>query len=245
MEIGTVVVVVEAGAVVVVVLARTVVDADAVLALESPVLTFATVVNVYAVPAVKPVIVHDPDAPVTVHFAPPGDAVTSYEVGVKPPVGAVTVIVALSSPATTLGVPGVFGVVLARGTTGADSGPRAVPVGVVAPPKRTSNATVENVYVVPAVRPVIVHDPDAPMTSHLLPTPTVYTRYHAGWSPDVGAATVAVTLSMPATTVGAGGTATAALADPMINGNGATTAVLAMRATTRARAERKLKVFNT
>ena len=92
---------------------------------------------------------------------------------------------------------------------------------------------------------MMVHDPDAPMTSHLLPTPTVYTRYHAGWSPDVGAATVAVTLSMPATTVGAGGTATAALADPMINGNGATTAVLAMRATTRARAERKLKVFNT
>ena len=147
MEIGTVVVVVEAGAVVVVVLARTVVDADAVLALESPVLTFATVVNVYAVPAVKP---------------------------------------------------------------------------------------------------VIVHDPDAPMTSHLLPTPTVYTRYHAGWSPDVGAATVAVTLSMPATTVGAGGTATAALAELIRdNGNGATTAVLAMRATTRARAERKLKVFNT
>jgi hypothetical protein len=244
-EIGTVVVVVEAGAVVVVVLARTVVDADAVLALESPVLTFATVVNVYAVPAVKPVIVHDPDAPETVHLAPPGVAVTSYEVGVKPPVGAVTVIVALSSPATTLGVPGVFGVVLARGTTGADSGPRAVPVGVVAPPKRTSNATVENVYVVPAVRPVIVHDPDAPMTSHLLPTPTVYTRYHAGWSPDVGAATVAVTLSMPATTVGAGGTATAALADPMINGNGATTAVLAMRATTRARTDRELRVFNT
>ena len=245
MEIGTVVVVVEAGAVVVVVLARTVVDADAVLALESPVLTFATVVNVYAVPAVKPVIVHDPDAPETVHFAPPGVAVTSYDVGVRPPVGAVTVIVALSSPATTLGVPGVFGVVLARGTTGADSGPRAVPVGVVAPPKRTSNATVVNVYAVPAVKPVMVHDPDAPMTSHLLPTPTVYTRYHAGWSPDVGAATVAVTLSMPATTVGAGGTATAALADPMINGNGATTAVLAMRATTRARAERKLKVFNT
>ena len=29
------------------------------------------------------------------------------------------------------------------------------------------------------------------------------------------------------------------------NGNGATTAVLAMRATTRARAERELKVFNT
>ena len=245
METGTVVVVVEAGAVVVVVLERTVVDADAVLALESPVLTFAMVVNVYAVPAVKPVIVHDPDAPVTVHFAPPGVAVTSYEVGVKPPVGAVTVIVALSSPATTVGTPGVFGVVLASGTTGADSGPRAVPVGVVVPPKRTSNAIVANVYAVPAVRPVMVHDPDAPMTSHLLPTPTVYTRYHAGWSPDVGAATVAVTLSMPATTVGAAGTTIAALADSVINGNGALTTMVAMRAATRARAEQELKVFNT
>ena len=243
-EVGTVVVV-TAGVVVVVVFTRTVVDADAVLALESPVLTFAMVVNVYAVPAVRPVIVHDPDPPVTVHFAPPGIAVTSYDVGVRPPVGAVTVIVALSSPATTVGVPGVFGVVLARGITGADSGPRAVAFGVVVPPKRMSNAVVANVYAVPAVRPVIVHDPDAPMTSHLLPTPTVYTRYHAGWSPDVGAATVAVTLSMPATTVGAGGTTIAALAVFVDMGNGAIVTMVAMRATTRARAERKLKVFNT
>ena len=133
METGTVVVVVEAGTVVVVVLARTVVDADAVLALESPVFTFAMVVNVYAVPAVKPVIVHDPDAPVTVHFAPPGVAVTSYEVGVKPPVGAVTVIVALSSPATTVGTPGVFGAVGADTPFVTDSGPNdaaSAPVGL-------------------------------------------------------------------------------------------------------------------
>ena len=54
-------------------------------------------------------MVQDPDAPVTVHFAPPGVAVTSYDVGVLPLVGAVTVIVALSSPATTVGTPGVFG----------------------------------------------------------------------------------------------------------------------------------------
>ena len=65
----------------------------------------------------------------------------------------------------------------------------------------------------PAVRPVMVHDPDAPVTSQFLPAPIAYTRYHAGWSPDVGAATVAVTLSMPATTVGAEGTAIAALAE--------------------------------
>ena len=69
----------------------------------------AIVVNVYAVPAVRPVMVHDPDAPVTVQVAPPGVAVTRYEVGVRPLVGAVTVIVALSSPATTVGATGVFG----------------------------------------------------------------------------------------------------------------------------------------
>ena len=82
------------------------VAADAELAAESYVDLLAMVVNVYAVPAVKPVIVHDPDAPVTVHVAPPGAAVTTYDVGVRPPVGVVTVIVALSSPATTVGVPG-------------------------------------------------------------------------------------------------------------------------------------------
>ena len=100
-------------------------EADAVLALESPVLTLAIVVNVYAVPAVSPVMVHDPEAPVTVHFAPPGVAVTSYEVGVRPPVGAVTVIVALSSPATTVGTPGVFGFVFARTVVDADAGHRS------------------------------------------------------------------------------------------------------------------------
>ena len=87
----------------------TVVDADAVLAAELYVDLLAIVVNVYAVPAVSPVMVQDPEAPSTVHFAPPGDAVTSYDVGVLPLVGAVTVIVALSSPATTVGTPGVSG----------------------------------------------------------------------------------------------------------------------------------------
>lgn len=52
---------------------------------------------------------HDPASPRTVHFASPGDAMTSYDVGVRPLVGAVTVMVALSSPATTVGVTGVFG----------------------------------------------------------------------------------------------------------------------------------------
>lgn len=89
--------------------ARTVTAGDAVLAGELNPDLMATVENVYAVPAVKPVMVHEPDAPVTVHVAPPGDAVTTYEVGVRPLVGAVTVISALSSPATTVGIPGAFG----------------------------------------------------------------------------------------------------------------------------------------
>ena len=54
-------------------------------------------------------MMHDPDAPVTVHVAPSGVAVTTYEVGVRPLVGAVTVIVASSIPATTVATPGVFG----------------------------------------------------------------------------------------------------------------------------------------
>jgi hypothetical protein len=89
--------------------ARTVTAGDAALAGELNPDLIATVVKVYAVPAVKPVMVHEPDAPVTVHVAPPGDAVTTYEVGVRPLDGAVTVMVALSSPATTVGIPGAFG----------------------------------------------------------------------------------------------------------------------------------------
>jgi uncharacterized membrane protein len=102
-------VVVAGGAIVVVAFGRTMVDADAALEAESYVDLFAMVVKVYAVPLVRPVMVHDPDAPVTVQVAPPGVAVTRYEVGVRPPVGGVTVIVALSSPATTVGTPGAFG----------------------------------------------------------------------------------------------------------------------------------------
>jgi hypothetical protein len=46
---------------------------------------------------------------ITVHVAPPGDAVTVYEVGAPPVEGATTEIVAFPSPAETVGVPGVPG----------------------------------------------------------------------------------------------------------------------------------------
>ena len=69
---------------------------------------FAIEVNVYGVPAVRSVMMHDPDAPVTVHVLPSGDEVTRYDLGVSPPVGAVTVIVTPSSLAIAVGIPGAF-----------------------------------------------------------------------------------------------------------------------------------------
>ena len=60
-------------------------------------------------PLVRPVIVQEVAGEITVHVAPPGDAVTVYEVGAPPEDGATTVIVALPSPEETVGVPGVPG----------------------------------------------------------------------------------------------------------------------------------------
>ena len=74
-----------------------------------PVALLATVENVYVPPFVSPVTVHDVAGDVTVHDAPPGDAVTVYEVGVPPDDGAAIVIVALPSLGVTVGVPGVPG----------------------------------------------------------------------------------------------------------------------------------------
>ncbi len=71
-----------------------VVEAEALDAADIPPALVAVVVNVYAVPLVSPVTVHEPDDPATVHVAPPGEAVTVYEVGAYPPVGATTVTVA-------------------------------------------------------------------------------------------------------------------------------------------------------
>ena len=51
-------------------------EPDAADPLEVPVALVAVAENVYAVPLLRPVTVHEPDAPVTVHVRPPGDAVT-------------------------------------------------------------------------------------------------------------------------------------------------------------------------
>jgi hypothetical protein len=187
---------------------RAVTEAEAVLAAELPEAFVATVVNVYAVPAVKPLIVHEPEAPVTVHVRPPGDAVTVYDVGASPDVGAVTVMVALSSPATTVAVPGTPGLVsdvlagvsvFARTVTANDEELRGeLPAAFV--------ATVLNVYEVPAVNPVIVQEPDAPVTVHVRPPGDAVTVYEVGGSPVVGGVTVMVALSSPATAVATPGT---------------------------------------
>ena len=89
---------------------------DAVELLEEPAPFVAMAENLYAVPFVKPVITHEPLVPVTVQiFA--GDsavpevssAVTVYEEGLPPVLGATTVTVTSPSPATAVGVPGVPG----------------------------------------------------------------------------------------------------------------------------------------
>ena len=60
-------------------------------------------------PLVSPVIVQEVAGEMTVQVAPPGDAVTVYEVGAPPDDGATIVIVAFPSPGVTVGVPGVPG----------------------------------------------------------------------------------------------------------------------------------------
>jgi hypothetical protein len=75
---------------------------DATDELDVPAPFVAVDVKVYDVPFVRPVTVHEPDAPVTVHCALPGFEVTVYEVGVPPEVGATTVTVAELSPATAV-----------------------------------------------------------------------------------------------------------------------------------------------
>ena len=82
---------------------------DDVAAADVPVELVAVTLKVYAVPFVKGEIEQDVAGAFTAHVAPPGEAVTRYELG-APPVPAATVIVApLSEPVTDemLGVPGI------------------------------------------------------------------------------------------------------------------------------------------
>jgi hypothetical protein len=115
----------------------------------------AVTVNVYAVPFVSPVTViglAEPDA-----VAPPGEAVTVYELIAEPLVeGAVKLTVACRSPPlaeTPVGVPGTWG----AGVTALDAA-EAEPV-----PALLVAVTVK-VYAVPFVKPLMViglAEPDA------------------------------------------------------------------------------------
>ena len=82
---------------------------EAALADEVPFTLVAVDLNVYAVALVNPVTVHEVAGEVTVQVAPPGDAVTVYEVGLGPVLGGTIVTVAEELPATAVGVPGVLG----------------------------------------------------------------------------------------------------------------------------------------
>lgn len=102
----------------------------------------AVAVKVYAVPFVNPLTTHEVAGEVTVHVAPPGDAVTVYDVIGDPPLlaGATTVTLAVSLPGTTYPIDGAPGVV--RGVT-------EVVAAVEAPAAFT--ATTVKLYKVPLV----------------------------------------------------------------------------------------------
>jgi hypothetical protein len=87
-------------------------ELDAVDAGPTPTLLVAVTVNVYAVPLVSPVTVHDVDA--VVQLSPPGEDVTVYPVTDAPPshVGAVHDTDACAVPAVAVGVPGAAGVIV-------------------------------------------------------------------------------------------------------------------------------------
>lgn len=119
---------------------------DAVEALDVPPEFVAVTVNVYDVPAVRPVTVHDVPGSATVHVRPPGLDVAVYDAGL--PVAAVQETSADCCPA------------VARTPVGAAGGARIVTDddgvdAAVVPPVFV--AVTANVYEVPFVRPVTSH----------------------------------------------------------------------------------------
>ena len=121
---------------------RGVTDDDGAEDVDVPAPLVAVAVKVYAVPFVRPLTTHDVAGDVTVHVAPPGDAVTVYDVIGDPPLlaGATTVTLAVSLPGTTYPIEGASGVV--RGVT-------EVVAAVEAPAAFT--ATTVKLYKVPLV----------------------------------------------------------------------------------------------
>jgi hypothetical protein len=85
---------------------------EADVALEVPVELVAVALKVYAVPFVNGEIEHDVAGALTVHVAPPGDAVTTYEAGAPPPAFAARVIVAPPSDPVTDEIVGTRGIAI-------------------------------------------------------------------------------------------------------------------------------------
>lgn len=125
---------------------------DAVDVSDGPEELVALTVNVYAVPFVRLVTVQL--VPEVLQVNPPGLEVAVYEVMIAPPLlaGAVHDTVASAAPAeavTEVGAPGTA----AAGVTEEDAEELTeLPMAFV--------ATTVNVYAVPLVRPVIVHEVD-------------------------------------------------------------------------------------
>jgi len=115
---------------------------------------------------VRPVTVHEVAGLVTVQVRPPGVEVTVYEAG-APPVPAATVTVAEPSPATAVGAGGVPGAAIGLTEPDAAEAPD-VPAAFV--------AVAENVYGVPVVRPVTVHEVEGLVTVHVRPPGVEVTR---------------------------------------------------------------------
>ena len=128
--------------------------------LDVPVALVAVAEKVYARPLVRPLTVHEVAGLVTVQVRLPGNAVTVYDAG-APPVPAATVTVADPSPATAVGTGGVPGASI--GLTVPDApDPLDVPAAFV--------AVAENVYGVPFVSPVTVHDVAGLVTVQVRPS---------------------------------------------------------------------------
>ena len=145
---------------VVVELATGVTAADGADAAEVPPAFVAVTVNVYAVPLVRPDTTHEPDAPVIVHVAPPGDAVMVCDAAGHRSKASATVTRTDPSPATPVGAAGTLG--RGIGVTTADGADAAeVPPALV--------AVTVNVYAVPFVRPDTTHEPNAPPIVQVAP----------------------------------------------------------------------------
>ena len=142
---------------------------------EVPALLVAVAVNVCGT-IDSPDTTQLPDAPVTVHVAPPGLSVTKNDAATPPePDPAATVTVALLLPRTATG---------AAGTSGTGNGVAALDANDADVAPARFDATVVNVYATPFVRPVTSHMPEAPDTEHVTAPGDDVTTNPVGGPPD-------------------------------------------------------------